>query len=302
MCDIWKSTADAQLGTGDILRQMESLENLGVAWVVLSGGEALMHPRLWEITTMLRARHIRITLLSSGLLLQRNAARVAEEIDDLIVSLDGPPPVHDSIRGVTGAFDALSQGIIEIRRLRPEFSIGARCTVQRQNADRLCEVVDTAQELQLNSISFLAADVASTAFHRPAGWPRERQDAIGAFSRDELDSLRREIEALLLHPRRHLIRESADKLRRILRHFRALQGLEPAMAPRCNAPWTSAVVEADGDVRPCFFHRPVGTLRSGLPLEAILNGPEAVAFRQSLDVATNPICRQCVCSLDWKGV
>ena len=34
--------------------------------------------------------------------------------------------------------------------------------------------------------------------------------------------------------------------------------------PACDAPWWSSVVEADGSLRPCFFHAPVGDVRSGL--------------------------------------
>ena len=56
----------------------------------------------------------------------------------------------------------------------------------------------------------------------------------------------------------------------------------------CNAPWTSAVIEADGAVRPCFFHRSIGTLKSGEDLKTILNGPAAREFRSTLDVQSNP--------------
>ena len=40
-----------------------------------------------------------------------------------------------------------------------------------------------------------------------------------------------------------------------------LLGSAPFPRVACNAPWMSVVVEADGAVRPCFFHRPVGSLR-----------------------------------------
>jgi radical SAM protein with 4Fe4S-binding SPASM domain len=58
----------------------------------------------------------------------------------------------------------------------------------------------------------------------------------------------------------------------------------------------SAVIEASGDVRPCFFHPVVGNINRGA-LPEILNGPEALRFRANLDVASNAICRKCVCSL-----
>jgi radical SAM protein with 4Fe4S-binding SPASM domain len=64
----------------------------------------------------------------------------------------------------------------------------------------------------------------------------------------------------------------------------------------CNAPWVSTVIEADGTVRPCFFHRPLGNIHER-PLETIINSDEAMAFRRQLDIKTDPICRQCVCTL-----
>ena len=108
-----------------------------------------------------------------------------------------------------------------------------------------------------------------------------------------------EIEQLIreqarLEPR--FVVESADKLRRIVQHFRAHLGQAKNVAPRCNAPWVSAVIEASGDVRPCFFHPVLGNIhRQTLP--DIINGPEALQFRSSLDVESNDICRRCVCSL-----
>jgi radical SAM protein with 4Fe4S-binding SPASM domain len=64
----------------------------------------------------------------------------------------------------------------------------------------------------------------------------------------------------------------------------------------CNAPWVSSVVEADGTVRPCFFHKSLGSIRDE-SLEDVLNSPTAIAFRRQLDVKSDPICKTCVCTL-----
>src|SRR5262249_1702520 len=93
---------------------------------------------------------------------------------------------------------------------------------------------------------------------------------------------------------------AAARLRRIARHFRAHLGLAAAEAPRCNAPWVSAVLESDGTVRPCFFHRAIGNAREHT-LGEVLNSREAVSFRRSLDIAADPPCRRCVCSLYLEG-
>jgi len=301
MCDIWKTTQAQEISAEDLKRQLGSIERLQVQWVVLSGGEALMHSDLWSLIDLLRERKIRITLLSSGLLLGRHATSLVKSVDDVIVSLDGPPQVHNSIRGVPGAFEITAAGIASILERDPNFRISARCTVQRSNFRHLRETLDAARGLHLNSVSFLAADVDSTAFARPNGWPVEKKAAVGLDSA-EVSVLESEIEALISRGEcGNFVCESPPKLRRIARHFRAVLKEIPAVAPACNAPWNSAVVEADGAVRPCFFHGPLGNLNSGKPLDQILNGPEAVAFRDSLNVATNPICQKCVCSLNWRS-
>jgi len=199
------------------------------------------------------------------------------------------------------AFELLAEGVWRIHALRPGFEIAARCTVQRANVPYLPATVRCARELGLKSMSFLAADLRSPAFNRPAGWSPERQAEIG-LAWEELATLESGIEELISREEcGHFVLESPAKLRRIVQHFRCHLRGEDAEAPACNAPWTSAVIEADGAVRPCFFHRPIGHLHSGKSLEEILNGPEAIAFRDGLQVATNPVCRNCVCSLNWKG-
>jgi MoaA/NifB/PqqE/SkfB family radical SAM enzyme len=299
MCDIWKTTAVQEIAAGDLKFQLASIERLGVQWVVFSGGEPLMHSDLWSLTSPLRERKIRITLLSSGLLLGRYAESIVDQVDDVIVSLDGPPEVHNRVRGVPGAFGLLAAGVERIRALRTDFSISARCTVQRANCSRLVATVRCARELGLASVSFLAADLDSSAFNHATGLEPRRQAEI-VLGWEDLATLESEIEALISQNEcGGFVLESPAKLRKIADHFRCRLSGDTPKAPLCNAPWKSAVVEADGTVKPCFFHRPIGRLNSGTPLAQILNGPEALAFRNSLDVATNPVCRKCVCSLNW---
>lgn len=65
---------------------------------------------------------------------------------------------------------------------------------------------------------------------------------------------------------------------------------------RCNAPCISAVIEADGVVRPCFFHKPYGDFGDG-DFDDVINSPSAVEFRRTLNVTQDPICERCVCTL-----
>jgi len=299
MCDIWKIRQVREIAAADLEPHLESLRALQVRWVVFSGGEPLMHADLAPLAGPLRAEGIRLTLLTSGLLLERHTRLVSDFFDDVIVSLDGPPAIHDQIRSVPRAFDRLAQGVKSLRRLRPDLPINARTTVQRTNCVRLRETVRTARDLKLTSISFLAVDTTSQAFNRPDGWTRERQNTVN-IGPEQVEDLALEMEALI---REHasdidagFIRESAEKLRGIVAYFRAQLGQIPPSSPHCNAPWVSAVVEADGTVRPCFFHRAIGNIRDNA-LTDVLNSEAATRFRAELDVPSNPICQRCVCSL-----
>ena len=91
------------------------------------------------------------------------------------------------------------------------------------------------------------------------------------------------------------VAESPDRLRRLPRYYAALAGLGPFPPVSCNAPWMSVVIEADGTVRPCFFHAPVGNIREQ-SLETIV-GTNLPTFRRSLRVSRDGRCQRCVCSI-----
>jgi MoaA/NifB/PqqE/SkfB family radical SAM enzyme len=304
MCDIWRDKGREEISAAEVERWLAEWRDLGVRRVVLSGGEALLHSHLWDLCALLRDAGIGITILSTGLLLVRDAAALAQVCDDVVVSLDGPREVHDLIRNIPRAYDRLAEGVAAVRAAGSGIAISGRCTVQRANFHVLRATVAAAHELGLDRISFLAADVTSEAFNRPGGWDGERAAEV-ALHRDDLPLLAAELEALAIEHAADFasgfIAESPEKLgRRLLRHFAALLG-EGDFAPvACNAPWVSAVVEADGTVRPCFFQPPMGNLRQAGSLGAILNSPAAISWRQNLDTASDPICRRCVCSLSLR--
>lgn len=305
MCDIWQIDQRREISPREVLGWLDEWRRLGVRRVVLSGGEPLMHSALWEICRPLREAGIGITLLSTGLLLKRWASDVVRYVDDVVVSLDGPAEVHDRIRNIPRAYQKLAEGVAAVRAADGAVSVTGRCTVQRANYQTLCRTVAAAHELGLDRLSFLAVDVSTEAFNRPGGWSSDRARQVQLATGD-LPVLKAELSALEREWGDDFasgyIAESPDKLwRRLYQYFQALLG-EGDFAPiECNAPWVSAVIETDGTVRPCFFQPPLGNIRSAGSLEAVLNAPQAVAWRRGLDTHRNAICRKCVCSLQLRA-
>jgi MoaA/NifB/PqqE/SkfB family radical SAM enzyme len=301
MCDIWQLRSRTEITADDLRRWKDDWIALGVQHVILTGGEALMHSHLWDLCAILRSSGINITLLSTGLTLGHYVDKVVEYISRVNVSLAGPPEVHDSIRRIPGACRKLSNSVMRLKAIQPSFPVFARSAIHRRNCDRLRSLVQTAHDAGLDGVSFLATDVTSEAFNRPGGWSAERANDL-ALGLDDLPRLEAKLEALTTDRASDFetgyINESPTVLkRRLLNYYEAHLGLASFPSPTCNAPWASAVIEYDGTVRPCFFQPVYGNIHEVGSLSAIIDSAVAKNFRRSFNVATNPICRRCVCPI-----
>jgi MoaA/NifB/PqqE/SkfB family radical SAM enzyme len=265
MCDIWQRKDGRELDLADFARHRESLLQLGVRNVVLTGGEPLLHRNFEALCDLLKECNILVTLLTTGLLISKYAAVIAKGVDEVIVSLDGPEDVHDQVRRVKGAYRLIGDGIRTVRQQSAGMPVHGRCTVQKTNHRLLRQTVAAARALWLDSISFLAADATSQAFNRELVWPDQRQNQIMLTHR-EVEALEEEIAALIreyaVEIRARYIRESEAKLKRIVRRFREHLGELSPIAPLCNAPWVSAVLEVEDSVRPYFFDKKIGDTRA----------------------------------------
>jgi MoaA/NifB/PqqE/SkfB family radical SAM enzyme len=301
MCDIWKGNHNLQqLQETDIRALMSVLKKLGTQQVLMSGGEALLNPNFFLFCEILKRENIRISVLSAGLTIKKHAAQITEWIDDIIVSLDGDARLHDTIRNIPGAFRKLSEGIEAIRSIVPGFNISGRTVIHRLNYHCWGAIIETAAKIGLNGISFLPADVSSQAFNRDIAWTEARQHEL-LPDEHELPALQAVIGDILVQYEDDFssgfIAESPLKIQKIHDYYAAQYGHNPFPYKKCNAPWVSTVIEADGNVRPCFFHDVYGNINEA-GLEAIVNSKPALAFRRNLDMDNDETCRKCVCALN----
>jgi MoaA/NifB/PqqE/SkfB family radical SAM enzyme len=300
MCDIWKANADKrEIDVSELERHVDAIRALHVQRVMLTGGEPLLHSNLWTFCDRLRELGIRVTLVSTGLLIAQHVDAIAMSVDDLVVSIDGAPDVHDDIRRVRGAFDRIARGIGLLNNYASRPRTTARCVLQRRNHARLVDTIEAIRGVAVDRLSFLAADVTSSAFNRPQGWDQVRQADV-ALSRDQLPLLAAAIREVELRCGDALgadfVIGGLTSLWRIHDYYAALAGVAEFPRVTCNAPWVSAVLEPGGALRPCFFHEPYGT-GGDQPLDRALNTPSAIAFRRGLQVDRHDTCKRCVCSL-----
>ena len=299
MCDIWKANAHKrEISPEALASHVNGIRALNVQRVMLTGGEPLLNREVWMLCALLQTEGIAITLVTTGLLIETHAEDIAHHVDTVVVSLDGPREIHDHIRRVPGGFAKIEQGLLALKRRDPKPRAIARTVVQKSNVRHLSATIAAARTLGFDEISFLGADLSTKAFNRPEPWSVERRAEV-AVSGDDLDALEAEIEAVRSDCQSiesGFVAGGAESLVRIHHYYAALAGRGKLPVVRCNAPWVSAVLEPDGTVRPCFFHDAYQTEPGDFA--ATVNSARAIAFRKSLDVATNPTCQRCVCSLN----
>lgn len=295
-CDWWKADGKDDLTFAEIQTLVKQLPALGVRRVVFSGGEPLLRQDVYDIAALFRAERIKLFLLTAGLYLERDADQIARHFDQVTISLDGhTAALYQRIRGVNG-LALVERGVRRLRAVAPQIPVRARSTLHRHNFRELPQLIDKARAMGLEQISFLAADVTSEAFGRARGKASTQGLLLNPQEVAEFANL---VEATIVSHAREFemqfVAESPAKLRRLPLYYAAQLGQAPFPSIACNAPWVSAVIEADGAVRPCYFHNAVGNVRDD-SLRTILQGHMA-SFRAGLDVSTNEICQKCVCTL-----
>jgi MoaA/NifB/PqqE/SkfB family radical SAM enzyme len=293
----YRSPSPGELTLEEIARLAGTLKNSGLRHIVYSGGEPLLRRDFPGICTLFEARHIRQSLLTNGLLLEKRFGEIGRFFGEIIVSLDGPDEVtHNAIRG-GDSYRQIVRGIRSAAAGGAEISV--RTVIQKRNFRKMTAMVRSARDLGVSRISFLAADVRSQGFGRasrghvvPAGEllldaaeVEEYRSVIGRAARD----CREEFSS-------SFIAESPEKLMRLADYFDALNGKGEFPGTTCNAPMVSAVITSTGALLPCYFLPSFGNIRES-PLSRLLNAPEIRSTRRDVRAGTPAACRTCVCTL-----
>jgi heme d1 biosynthesis radical SAM protein NirJ len=139
-----------ELDTGQVFEVMRDLKSFGVSVLILSGGEPLLRPDIFEISSRAKDMGFYVGLSSNGTLI------TADNIDDIDaigydyvgVSLDGMRATHDSFRRKQGAFDESLRGIRLCRDIG--IKVGLRFTLTQDNALELPQLLQLMQDEEID--------------------------------------------------------------------------------------------------------------------------------------------------------
>ncbi len=137
---------DGELSTAEVFAVMDDLRAFGVSVLILSGGEPLLRPDIFEISQRAKEMGFYVGLSSNGTLINNTNIDDIKRIgyDYVGVSLDGMRDTHDRFRRKQGAFDESIHGI----RLCHEagIKIGLRFTLTQDNAVELPDLLQLMRD------------------------------------------------------------------------------------------------------------------------------------------------------------
>lgn len=118
----------------------------------VTGGEPLVRKDLFRVLRLLKEQGFEISLLTNGTLVDREKAKRLSGLVHMVqVSIEGPEPVHDAIRG-KGAYKKAMAGVENM--LASGIFVSLNITISRLNAEYLTDLVLLGRELGVGRVGF----------------------------------------------------------------------------------------------------------------------------------------------------
>jgi len=172
-----------ELTTEQVYTVMDDLKGFRVPVLILSGGEPLLRPDIYDIARRAKAQGFYVGLSSNGTLIdESNIERIAEcDFNYVGVSLDGLGATHDKFRRLDGAFVASLKGIRLCRDLG--LKIGVRFTMTQDNAHDLPGLLRLVEDEGIDRFYFSHLNYAGR------GNKNRKDDARYQLTRQAMDLL-----------------------------------------------------------------------------------------------------------------
>ena len=166
MCGQWSPEGYVRTGNGyrgralDLAtwkRLADEAAAHGVTSILLRGGEPFMHPDILPLLDHLHGLGLYVSIDSNG-------TRLVDFAEELVrigqihvtVSVDGPEPVHDNVRGMPGCFARIKEGLARLAALdgrAPRRVSRSICfTISPWSVRGLGEMPDVARQLGVDSL------------------------------------------------------------------------------------------------------------------------------------------------------
>jgi heme d1 biosynthesis radical SAM protein NirJ len=170
-----------ELSTKEIYAVMDDLHAFKVPVLILSGGEPLLHPDIFDISRRAKNMGFYVALSTNGTKIsEQNIDEIADiDYQYIGVSLDGIKDTHDQFRRVKGSFDQALHGIQLC--LDKGIKVGLRFTLTQDNAQDFPALLQLMDERNIDKFYL------SHLNYGGRGNKNRKDDAHFAMTREAMD-------------------------------------------------------------------------------------------------------------------
>jgi len=236
-----------EMAARELKRHIDGATEMFMAWekeyeislspsINFTGGEPFVFGELWDVIAHARQSGYKVAILTNGCLIKKEDAAKAKAlgIADIQISLEGPPQIHDDIRGA-GSFATAVKGARLL--IDAGNSVSGNMTLSRLNVNRIEETAKIAKDAGFSGIGFSRLV--------PCGSGEQLLESMlsGAEIKNAYEG------ALALDSPSFEV-ASGDPLAGILSGFKPLPQTEIALSG-CSAGFSGVTITSDGSVMPC---------------------------------------------------
>lgn len=275
------------------------------AIVGLSGGEPFVYPGILDIIQAVLDNSLKLRIVSNGTVISPWIRRMSELCAgnqiDINISIDGPPLVHDAIRGVAKSYEKALAAMDELLSYGDTFRLSVTTTISDLNASVIFNTIEGLLNRYGNDLS------AYTLYHP---WHRTNEMVsmhnmncpeyptttanVGVVNYKEIDTI--------------VLLSEINKIKQCFKNIRIVPDLEgkeidtyyhyPTIPVTgkviCKAPYTKLLITPSGDilVNALCFAGILGNVKRNTLLE-IWNGDSFSRFREKMKGRICPGCFRC---------
>lgn len=294
---------DKEMSYDEIRKIVDEVAKLRPKFYI-TGGETLLHSNAIESIRYIKSKNMAVSFQTNGVLLNKHASDIVSSgVDKLIVSIDGPEAVHNSIRGVPNAFSLSVAGLKEVLRVRKEMKsltplVEINMVIVKDNYKYLLDMINIASDIGVDALGFQHPVFESEendkkqykAYFNAFGIEQQKE---GYYTSEIMEHDVNELLKMITG-----IKKSAApieisffpniKMEHIKPYYLDLQY---PFKNRCLSPWNSCVIQPNGDVSPCMGYV-AGNIREE-NLLSIWNNDKMVKFRRKIKEGLFPTCVRC---------
>ncbi len=267
-CVHCRCSSDMESATGDFnteeaFKLIDDICELSTPVMVLSGGEPLLRPDIFEIARYGTSKGLRMCIATNGTLITDEVCEQMKEAQIRMVSLslDGSTAaIHDDFRACPGAFEGVVNGAETLKRNGIKFLINSSFTKRNQH--------------DIGATFRVAKELGATAWYMfmivPTGRGEEIMNEL--ISKEDYEEIlswhyrqEREEDEILMRP------TCAPHYYRIVPQMAKAEGVNferrsltfsTGGGKGCIAAQTICLIDCFGNLKPCsYFHSSVGNIK-----------------------------------------